>query len=735
MLDRAKVVDEQFIEALRHERFPSATSHLYPEDVGLTSGKLCQLFDSQIASRHLDLHARILKEQGLAHYTIGSSGHEGNAVIGQVFRATDMAFLHYRSGALMIERAKQHSGSQPIFDHLLSLVASKDDPISQGRHKVFGSVSLCVPPQTSTIASHLPKAVGAAFGISKAKELRLPSPIPADSVILCSFGDASVNHAAAQAAFNTAQYLAYHSYPLPLIFLCEDNGIGISVATPKDWIKTTCANRQGLHYIATDGLHIPEFYQAAREAERIARHQKRPVFLHVRMVRLLGHAGSDIESLYLPAQHIEQTERQDPLLHTARLMVDCGYRTAQQILDRYEEIRHEVQALAAQAVKRPKLISAAEVMASLAPHREATTEPELPSEAARQQAFGKEYTRLNQPKNLCQNINAALTDLMLQYKNIVVFGEDVAKKGGVYRVTADLQERFGIKRVYDSLLDETSILGSALGLAHHGLLPIPEIQFLAYTHNAEDQIRGEAATLSFFSSGQYTNPMVIRVAGLAYQKGFGGHFHNDNAIGFLREIPSIIIACPSHGEDAAKMLRTAVQLAQEQKRVVVFLEPIALYMTKDLHDAGDSGWLSPYPNLQHAIPYGEVGVFAHDAKKPTKTTIITYGNGYYLSRQAEKILREQHKHRCKIIELRWLAPLPKESLLKAIAGDERILIVDECRKTGSLSEELVTWLVENVTPLPKIARITGEDTFIPIGTSWQYVLPSRDDIVQKVINL
>ncbi len=142
--------------------------------------------------------------------------------------------------------------------------------------------------------------------------------------------------------------------------------------------------------------------------------------------------------------------------------------------------------------------------------------------------------QLSQPRNMAQLINFALTDLMLRFNSILLFGEDVAQKGGVYRVTAELIVRFGQRRVFNAILDEQTILGHALGLALNGFLPIPEIQFLAYVHNAIDQIRGEAATQSFFSSGYYTNPMIVRIAGLGYQKGFGGHFHNDNSIAALR---------------------------------------------------------------------------------------------------------------------------------------------------------------------------------------------------------
>src|SRR5204863_35420 len=140
----------------------------------------------------------------------------------------------------------------------------------------------------------------------------------------------------------------------------------------------------------------------------------------------------------------------------------------------------------------------------------------------------------------------------------LVFGEDVGRKGGVYGVTRGLQRRFGITRVFDTLLDEQTILGVALGCGVSGLLPVPEIQYLAYLHNAEDQLRGEAATLPFFSNGQYHNPMVLRIAGYGYQKGFGGHFHNDDAVAVLRDIPGIVVASPARPDDAAAMLRACV---------------------------------------------------------------------------------------------------------------------------------------------------------------------------------
>ena len=156
------------------------------------------------------------------------------------------------------------------------------------------------------------------------------------------------------------------------------------------------------------------------------------------------------------------------------------------------------------------------------------------------------------PRHLAIQINNALHDLFAKYPETLLFGEDVAQKGGVYTVTKGLHKAFKAARVFNTLLDETMILGLAQGFANLGMLPIPEIQYLAYFHNACDQIRGEAASLQFFSNDQFRNPMVVRIAGLGYQRGFGGHFHNDNSLAIFRDIPGLVLAVPSNGADAVE---------------------------------------------------------------------------------------------------------------------------------------------------------------------------------------
>jgi 2-oxoisovalerate dehydrogenase E1 component len=732
-MDAAEAIHEKFVARVKEENLPPRTSDARPEDVGLAREAMVDLFYSQCVSRQMDRISRRLQARGEGFYTIGSSGHENNAAVAEALRIDDMAFLHYRSAAFQIHRAGKLPGQTPCWDMLLSFAASAEDPISGGRHKVIGSKPLFIPPQTSTIASHLPKAVGAAFSIGIAKMLRLKETVlPRDSIVLCSFGDASANHSTAQGAFNTAAWAAYQGSPMPIIFLCEDNGIGISTRTPKGWIEASFRGRAELEYIRCSGLDMVDSWRGAAEAAAYARTQRRPVFLHMDCVRLYGHAGSDVQATYLTRAQIEDDEDRDPLLFSAALLVEQGLRSGGQILDIYNETEARIARIAEQAITRPKLTGSKEVMASIVPPKRDKVPANTPAPEQRDALFARDRNMMDKPQHMARLLSWTLADLMLAHPNIVVAGEDVGPKGGVYNVTAKLHERFGPARVINTLLDEQSILGLGIGAAHNDILAITEIQFLAYVHNAEDQIRGEAATLSFFSSGQYTNPTIIRIPGLGYQKGFGGHFHNDNSLAIFRDIPGLVLACPSNGGDAVGMLRECVRLALEEQRVVVFLEPIALYMTRDLHEEGDALWTSPYaaPGEAKPIALGEIGVHGGG----TDVAIVSYGNGYYLSRQAEKILREQHGLNLSVIDLRWLAPLNEEGLLDAVAGCGRILIVDECRRTGSQSEALMALFAERA-PKAEVRRIAAEDSFIPLGRAATVTLPSRDTIVAAALDL
>jgi 2-oxoisovalerate dehydrogenase E1 component len=364
-----------------------------------------------------------------------------------------------------------------------------------------------------------------------------------------------------------------------------------------------------------------------------------------------------------------------------------------------------------------------------APGQASSWEVRTPRAAAGDREHDARSARPPVTVTLAQAVNRALAELLESYPGMLVFGEDVGRKGGVYGVTKGLQRRFGPARVFDTLLDEQSILGLALGGGLAGLLPVPEIQYLAYLHNAEDQIRGEAATLQFFSAGQFRNPMVLRVAGLGYQKGFGGHFHNDNAVGVLRDIPGLVIASPARPDDAAAMLRTCLAAAAADGSVCVFIEPIALYHTRDLHDERDGGWLAPYPSADAHVPVGSARSYGDGGD----LTMVTFGNGLRMSLRAARRL-EARGIGARVVDLRWLAPLPVDDVLREARATGRVLVVDETRRTGGVSEGVVTALVD-AGLRAQIARVTSADSFVPLGQAAEAVLLDEPAIEKAAIDL
>ncbi len=700
----------------------------------LTKAQALELFDAQLTSRHLDLTARRLRQREAGYYTIGSAGHEGNAAVAAALRPTDPALLHYRSGAFFCARAAQLADAKvdPIREILRGLVAAA----SGGRHKDFGNADMHIIPTTSTIASHLPRAMGLAFGLERARKEAMPR-WPRDAIAVCSFGDASINHASATAAFNTVGWSDFTGLRLPLLFVCEDNGLGISVRTPAGWVGAALKAKPGLRYYFADGCDLVQTYAVARSAVAWVRRHRRPAVLHLRVVRLMGHAGADAEQAYRTHAEMEHDLALDPLLSTARLLAKAGVATPMELLSRYDEMGWRVAQAAEQVRLEPKFTTAAEVVGPLAPRRplrvaNAVTKT---AESQRELAFAGRLPEHTGPLTLAQTINAALTDVMVSHSQAVVFGEDVARKGGVYGVTKGLRDRFGPARVFDTLLDETSILGLGIGSALGGLLPIPEIQYLAYLHNAEDQLRGEAASIRFFSGGAYRNPMVVRIAGLAYQRGFGGHFHNDNSVAVLRDIPGLVIAVPARPDDAAAMLRTCVAAAEVDGTVSVFLEPIALYHTRDLHEAGDGAWLARYSPPERwgetHVPVGRARVYPFGGGD--ELTIVTFGNGVHMSLRVAAKLAEQG-HGCRVVDLRWLAPLPVADLVREASFTGRVLVVDETRRTGGVAEGVLAALVD-AGYVGAARRVASVDTFLPLGPAAELVLVSENDIERSALAL
>ena len=260
---------------------------------------LLAILDAQAESRHLDFAARWMQQQGGGYYTISSAGHEGNAALAAALRPNDPALLHYRSGAFYCARARQVPGVDPVRDVLLGVAASADEPIAGGRHKVFGRAELAIDPadvddrlapapRGRSRAGHRPG--GTSWGWrARGRAMRWRC---------ASFGDASVNHSTAVGAINAACHTAYQGIPVPLLLVCEDNGIGISVPTPPGWVEASFGARPGLHYLAADGCDRSRPTTRQPGGRAWSGPERRPAFLHLSVVRFLGHAGSDAEAAY-----------------------------------------------------------------------------------------------------------------------------------------------------------------------------------------------------------------------------------------------------------------------------------------------------------------------------------------------------------------------------------------------------------------------------------------------------
>lgn len=701
------------------ELLPRPVTQASPLPTNPTALTAAVLLEAEITSRLVDHTARWMrKTHGDGYYTIGSAGHEANAAVALALRPTDPALLHYRSGGFYMARSMQAQAagiatSDPIVDVIRGMLAKSTEPIAGGRHKVFGHHALSIIPQTSTIASHLPRAVGLAQSFSIAEEA--PTTWPTDSVVVCSFGDASLNHSTAQGALNWASHAAHAGERVPVIFVCEDNGLGLSVPSPDGWVANSTARRPAMDVIEVDGFDPAAVLDQVGALVDRVRTTGRPGFVQLRTVRFLGHAGTDVESAYRAPAAIQADRNRDPIIGAAQLAIDLGSCSATECVEWYLDLRSSIRDTALALRTEPELVTADEVMEPLRAMKPSITLPATQPLGAVEEDSGV--------LTLAQTINRALSEQLEASSDVVMFGEDVARKGGVYGVTRGLQKRFGADRVFDTLLDEQSILGLALGASLNGRFPIPEIQYLAYFHNAEDQLRGEAATLSFFSQGQYQNPMVVRIASYGYQKGFGGHFHNDNSVAVLRDIPGIVIASPSHPSDAAGMLHACVAHARQTGAVCVYLEPIARY-----HETSDE---SPYDATSAPIGSARSWPSANDRED---LVILTWGNGAHLSRQAQTILEQDHGVGVTVVDLRWLAPLPITDMVAAAERSRKVLVVDETRRTGGVGEGIVAELVDAGFQ-DSIRRVAGKDSFIPLGAAANLVLVSTQDIVSAALEM
>nr|WP_269329893.1 transketolase C-terminal domain-containing protein [Kineosporia babensis] len=689
---------------------------------------LIDLFEAQAASRWLDVAARRMAAAGLGSHTVASAGHEGNAAVALALRSNDPAVLHHRSTAFYLARLASAGLEDGISAVARGLAGSVEQPAGGGRRATPAHAEVAVLPSPSTVAGHLPRALGLAWAIGRQPRDRSRMSSgrlnwPADAVAVASFGDGTAGHSTAQGAINSALWASRQGVPLPLLLVCEDNGLGFSTSGPPGWIRSMFGSREGLRYFSADSAgDASALFQTARRAVETARAHRRPVLLHLSCVRIGGHSGADDESGYRRPGRIAADLARDPLVATMNALVRHEAMNGEEVGRRLLNLRDRVASALEDATQqrvRPK--SAAEVMASLAPRRPAVVgmaAAREPLADQRQSVFSAGRPETEGPLTLAESINRALLDAAIAHPAVVVMGRDVARAGGLHGVTRGLQKRLGPGQVTDTTPDARSILGLAMGAAVSGLLPIAELG-LDDLHAAEELLRTEAATLAFSSGNAFRNPMVLRVPGLGYHSGFGGAVTVDNTLGGLRDIPGLVIACAAHPAQAPALLRTCLAAAEADGTISVMLEPVALYHQRDLAVDGDDGWLAPYPEpAQWGAQHLAIGrAVVHGTG--TDLTIAAYGNGLRMALRVAAQLEDEGVG-CRVVDLCWLAPLPVADLMSAASATKNLLIVDETRRTGGISESIVTAVLEEGYD-GRLARVTAKDSPLPAGPAAEFV--------------
>ncbi|GLY19098.1 MFS transporter [Kineosporia sp. NBRC 101677] len=688
---------------------------------------LLDLFEAQAASRWLDVAARRMAAAGLGSHTVASAGHEGNAAVAMALRSNDPALLHHRSTAFYLARLASAGLEEGIAAVARGLAGSSDQPAGGGRRPTPAHPEVAVLPPAGTVAGHLPRALGLAWAIGRQPRNRARLVggrlnWPSDAVAVASFGDGTAGTGAALGAINAALWASRQGVPLPLLLVCEDNALGFSTSSPPGWIRSVFGSREGLRYFPADSAgDSAALFATARRAVETARAHRRPVLLHLSCVRIGGHSGADHELSYRKPGRISAELARDPLVATMNALVRHGAMAGDEVGRRLLHLRDQVASALEDATHRPRPQSSAEVMAPLSPRRPAVVGMAASREPAperRQALFGTRLPEKEGPLTLAESINRTLLDAALAHPGVVVMGRDVARAGGLHGVTRDLHKKLGPAQVTDTTPDAQSILGLAMGGAVSGLLPIAELS-LDDLHAAGELLRSEVATLAFSSDGAYRNPMVLRVPGLGYQDGFGGAVAVDNALGGLREIPGLVIACPAHPAQAPALLRTCLAAAEADGTVSVMLEPVALYHQRDLGAEGDDGWLAPYaPPAEWGSQHAAIGRAAVHGNGED-LAIAAYGNGLRMALRAAARL-EHEGIGCRVVDLRWLAPLPVEDVMSAAMATGNLLIVDETRRTGGISESLVTAVLEEGYD-GRLARVTAKDSPLPAGPAAAFV--------------
>lgn len=691
---------------------------------GLDAQTLIGLYRTMYLSRRIDDKEIQLKGQNKIFFQISGAGHEAMLVgAGLAMRpAYDWFFPYYRDRALMLQLGMTAE------EMLFSAVGAEKDPNSHGRQMPshWGHKDLNVPSQSSCTGTQALHAVGAAEAAYRATLVdELKEKVVGfkdDEVVYMSVGDGTTSEGEWWEALNTACNLK-----LPVIFVVEDNGYAIStpveVGTAGGDISKLVAGFPNLYIQKCDGTNPLESYETFKRAVEFCRERKGAAFVHAKVIRPYSHSLSDDEKLYRPEEEREADAAIDPIKTYAEFLMTEGIASSEDLEKLRKTVDAEVNEAADIALKTPQPAPESALRNVYSPDVDPTSKDFDTEEGA--ELSGNAGTMVDL-------INRCMHEEMERDVSIVVFGEDVADasreeylervkgKGGVFKVTANLQRKFGSARVFNSPLAEANIVGRAVGMAIRGLKPVVEIQFFDYIFPAFHQIRNEVAVTRWRSDGDTKCPLVMRVPVGGYLKG-GAVYHSQSGTTLFAHTPGLRIVYPSNALDANGLLRTSIRCDDP----VLFLEHKHLY--RQVYNK------SQYPSSEFMIPFGKAKV----VREGTDVTIVTYGALVQRSFEAAKRL-EKNGISVELIDLRTLVPYDWERVAESVKKTNRVVVAHEDPISYGYGAEIAARIADELFEFldAPVRRVGATDTFVAYAPQVEdFILPQIDDVEKAVAEL
>ncbi len=626
------------------------------------------------------------------------AGHDGiQLAVGQHFKKNaDHIYLYYRD---MLTALSCGMTSEEI---ILNGISKATDPSSGGRHMSnhLAKPEWNIHSVSSATGNHTLHAVGTARAIKYYEE---------KTVAISSQGESSVSEGYVYEAITGAD-----KEELPIIFVVQDNGYGISVPKKDQTANRKVANNftgfKNLRIIHCNGKDVFDSMNAMAEAKRYAIEESKPVFLQANCVRMGSHSNSDDHLLYRSTSERNYVVDYDPMGKFRRLLVRYERFTEEELQAIEAEVKLEIKASHKAAMKAPDPDPASIFDFVIA-------EP-LVSEKYPEGLHSEE----GEKKKLITGLNETLKAEFRHNPDTFIWGQDMANKdkGGIFNVSKGMQQEFGEKRVFNAPIAEDFIMGTANGMSRFNKkirVVIEGAEFADYFWPAMEQYVDTSHDY-WRSNGKFSPNITIRLASGGYIG--GGMYHSQNIEGSLAAIPGVRIVYPSFADDAAGLLRTAMR----SEGLTMFMEPKALYQ--------DPVAATVIPD-DFEVPFGKARI----RKEGSDLTILTYGNTTHLCLKVAARLQEEGIS-VEVVDLRSLIPLDEELILESVKKTNKVLIVHEDKIHGGFGGELSAIITEKAFQyLDAPIRRVGSP-FTPVGFNRileKAILPNTELIYKEAKDL